>query len=353
MTLPVSFYRRGLERTMPTHLVSHSTRRLLRTCAGVVAAGVLALGAAVSASAGEYPERPITLVAPYGPGGAADLSARMVAGAAPSYLGQPILAVNKTGAAGVVGSNFVKNSKPDGYTLLSARVGSQMGVPAMNKTIPYAWDDFTFLGLIEVNPFVLVVNPESGIKTFADFEAKIKAGEEMAYSSAGVGTLLHIAVAVMSNGMGSDFEKLTHVPYKGGGKARAAVVAGQVDFSFQNLSAVAGALEAGQLTALVVTTTDRQEIIPDVPTAAEVGYTDLEKIIGWSAIYGPPDLPEDVVAKWTETLQAMKEDRAWNRMTKGLGNIVDIRSPEDTKAYVGEQYKVYDETLLKLGLRIE
>jgi tripartite-type tricarboxylate transporter receptor subunit TctC len=332
---------------------SVASRAVGKSLLAAVIAAAATLTAAPGAIAGEYPERPITLVAPYGPGGASDLSARMVAGAAPTYLGQPILAVNKTGAAGVVGSNFVKNSKPDGYTLLSARVGSQMGVPAMNKTIPYAWDDFTFLGLLEVNPFVLVVNPESGINTFADFETKIKGGEEMSYSSAGVGTLLHIAVAVMSNGMGSDFDKLTHVPYKGGGKARAAVVGGQVDFSFQNLSAVAGALEAGQLTALVVTTTERQPIIPDVPTAAEAGYTDLEKIIGWSAIYGPPGLPDDVVAKWTETLQAMKEDKAWNRMTKGLGNIVDIRSPEDTKAYVGEQYKVYDETLAKLGLRIE
>ena len=319
-----------------------------------VAIGVtFAASLAASAFAGDYPERPITIVVPYGPGGAADLSARMIAGAAPTYLGQPILAVNKTGAAGVVGSNFVVNSPADGYTLLSARVGSQMGVPAMNKTIPYNWDDYTFLGLIEVNPFVLVVNPNSGINTFADFEAKIKGGAEMSYSSAGVGTLLHTAVAVMANAMGSDFEKLTHVPYKGGGKARAAVVAEQVDFSWQNLSAVAGALEAGQLTALAVTTSERQPIIPDVPTAQEVGHPGLEKIIGWSAIYGPPGLPDDVVAKWEATLQSLKEDRAWNRMTKGLGNIVDIRSPADTKAYVEAQYKDFDEALLKLGLRIE
>ncbi|MEM1382437.1 MAG: tripartite tricarboxylate transporter substrate binding protein [Pseudomonadota bacterium] len=318
---------------------------------GLVAGFALAWSPAVSQA--EYPERPITLVAPYGPGGASDLSARMVAGAAPQYLGQPILAVNKTGAAGVVGSNFVVNSQPDGYTLLSARVGSQMGVPAMNKTIPYAWDDFTVLGLIELNPFVLVVNPDSGIETFSDFQAKITAGEEMSYSSAGVGTLLHIAVAVMANAMGADFDALTHVPYKGGGKARAAVVAGQVDFSFQNLSAVAGALEAGQLTALVVTMDERQPIIPDVPTAAEVGQPDLEKIVGWSAIYGPPDLPDDVVAKWVETLQSLKEDKAWNRMTKGLGNIVDIRSPEETRAFVEAQYTIFDDTLLKLGLRIE
>jgi len=320
--------------------------------ATVLSAGLFGL-ASVAAFAADYPERPITLVVPYGPGGAADLSARMIAGAAPTHLGQPILAVNKTGAAGVVGSNFVVNSEPDGYTLLSARVGSQMGVPAMNKTIPYEWDDFTMLGLIEINPFVLTVSSDSGIKSFADFEAKIKAGEDMSYSSAGVGTLLHIATAVMANAMGADFDTLTHIPYKGGGKARAAVVAGQVDFSWQNLSAVIGAIEAKQLVALAVTMPERVKSVPDVPTVSEVGYPDLEMIIGWSAIYGPENLPDAVVAKWVDTLQKLKADKAWNRMTKSLGNIVDIRSPADTRALVEGQYKIFDETLKKLGLRIE
>ena len=327
-------------------------RRFLRT----VAIAVTSLTAVVSSyavQASDYPSRPITIVVPYGPGGASDLSARLVAGSAPAYLNQPVLAVNKTGAAGVVGSNFVKNAKADGYTLLSARVGSQMGVPAMNKTIPYKWDDFTILGLIEVNPFVLVVSPQSGLKSFSDFEKKIKNGEEMSYSSAGVGTLLHTGVAVMADAMNADFEKLIHVPFKGGGKAAAAVVSGQVDFSFQNLSAVSGKIEAGQLIPLVVTTPERQKIIENVPTAREVGYQNIEMVIGWSAIYGPPGLPDAVVTKWTDTLQKLKGDQGWNKMTKSLGNIVDIRSPADTKAYVEAQYKAYDKALKKMGLRIE
>jgi tripartite-type tricarboxylate transporter receptor subunit TctC len=327
-------------------------KRFLRT----VAIAVTSLTAVVSSyavQASDYPSRPITIVVPYGPGGASDLSARLVAGSAPAYLNQPVLAVNKTGAAGVVGSNFVKNAKADGYTLLSARVGSQMGVPAMNKTIPYKWDDFTILGLIEVNPFVLVVSPQSGLKSFADFEKKIKNGEEMSYSSAGVGTLLHTGVAVMADAMNADFEKLIHVPFKGGGKAAAAVVSGQVDFSFQNLSAVSGKIEAGQLIPLVVTTPERQKIIANVPTAREAGYQNIEMVIGWSAIYGPPGLPDAVVTKWTDTLQKLKGDRGWNKMTKSLGNIVDIRSPADTKAYVEAQYKAYDKALKKMGLRIE
>lgn len=327
-------------------------RKFLRNLAlSIASLSLIALS--IGAQAADYPTRPITIVVPYGPGGASDLSARLIAASSPAFLGQPVMAVNKTGAAGVVGSNFVKNAKPDGYTLLSARVGSQMGVPAMNKTIPYKWDDFTILGLIEVNPFVLVVNPKSGIKTFADFEEKIKKGEEMSYSSAGVGTLLHTGVAVMADAMNADFEKLIHVPFKGGGKAAAAVISGQVDFSFQNLSAVSGKIDAGQLIPLVVTTPERQKIIANVPTAQEVGYSNIEMVIGWSAIYGPPGMPADVVAKWTDTLQKLKADNGWNKMTKGLGNIVDVRSPADTKAYVKAQYNAYDEALNKMGLRIE
>ena len=327
-------------------------RKSLRNLALSIAS-LSSIALSIGAQAADYPTRPITIVVPYGPGGASDLSARLIAASSPAFLGQPVMAVNKTGAAGVVGSNFVKNAKPDGYTLLSARVGSQMGVPAMNKTIPYKWDDFTILGLIEVNPFVLVVSPKSGIKTFADFEEKIKKGEEMSYSSAGVGTLLHTGVAVMADAMNADFEKLIHVPFKGGGKAAAAVISGQVDFSFQNLSAVSGKIDAGQLIPLVVTTPERQKIIANVPTAQEVGYSNIEMVIGWSAIYGPPGMPADVVAKWTDTLQKLKADNGWNKMTKGLGNIVDVRSPADTKAYVKAQYDAYDEALNKMGLRIE
>ena len=303
--------------------------------------------------ADDYPSRPITLVIPYGPGGAADLSARLIAGNAPGTLGQSILPVNKAGAAGVTGSAFVINSKKDGYTLLSARVGSQMGVPAMNKTIPYKWDDFTIIGMTELNPFILTVGADSPYQTFADFEKAVKDGVELSYSSAGVGTLLHIATAVMADAMGADPDKLTHVPYKGGGKARTAVVSGAVDFSWGNLSASAGALEAGQLRALAVTTADRFATVPDVPTASEVGYPALEQIMGWSAIYGPPGLPDDVVAKWSDTLMKLNDNPAWLKLTKGLGNIVSIMSPEDTKAYVEKQYAVFDAAIEKLGMRIE
>ncbi len=320
---------------------------------GLAGAAALGLSAVTSPAVAEYPDRPITMVVPYGPGGAADLSARLVGGNAPKYLGQPVLAVNKTGAGGVVGSTMVANAPADGYTLLSARVGSQMGVPAMNKTIPYAWDDFTFIGLYETNPFVLVVNGESEIKSFADFDAKVKAGEELTYGSAGVGTLLHIATAVMADSMGVTLDNLTHVPFKGGGKARAAIVGGKVDFMWQNLSGVIQAIEAGQLRALAVTTPERVAALPDLPTVSEAGYASMEQIIGWSAVYGPPDLPEEVVSTWADTLLKLKDDEDWVKQTEGLGNVIDVRSPEDTKTFVQTQYEAFDTILNKMGLRVE
>ena len=313
---------------------------------GMGAAGALAIAMPVAAA--EYPSRPITLVAPYGPGGASDLHARVVAGTATKYLLQAVLAVNKTGAAGVVGSNFVVRAKKDGYTLLSARVGSQAGVPAFNPNIPYKWDDFTFLGLTERNPFVLTVNAKTGPKSFKEFQDGIKSGKIKSYSSAGVGTLLHLAALVMADDMKVDANSLTHIPYKGGGKARAAVVGGQVDFSWQNLSAVIGAIRAGQARALAVTTTKRFAAIKDVPTVSELGYPNMETIIGWSGIFGPPGLPKPVVDKWVEVLASLKKDKAFNKLIKNLGSIPDVRSPADTKAFVKNQYETFKKVTAKI-----
>ena len=153
---------------------------VLKFLCGVAVFALLAVSLG-PARAADYPDKPITLVSPYGPGGAADLAARTVASTASNYLGQPLLVVNKTGAAGVTGSFYVVRSKPNGYTLLLARVGSQAGVPAINPNIPYKWDQFSMLGLLERNPFVLVVNGNSDIKTFADFEKALKDGKKLSF----------------------------------------------------------------------------------------------------------------------------------------------------------------------------
>ena len=326
----------------------------LRKLRLLLMAAVVALpfGLAQNAAA-EYPTKPVTLVSPYGPGGAADLAARTLSATAQTHLGQGILVVNRTGAAGVTGSTTVAKGKPDGYTLLLARVGSQAAVPAMNHTIPYKWDEYTFLGLLELNPFVVVVNADSPFKTLDDIKAALANGEKLSYSSAGVGTLLHVAMAMVLDQFGLDADAMKHVPYKGGGKAAAAVVGGHVDMMFQNLSGVISNIEAGKLRALAVSTPERVASIADVPTVAEAGYPDLEAVVGWSGLWGPPNMAEDVTAKWVDILAKLKDDQAWNKMTKGLGSTPDIRNPEDTKAFVKNQYEAFKTLTEKLGMTIK
>ncbi|MEH6627724.1 MAG: tripartite tricarboxylate transporter substrate binding protein [Motiliproteus sp.] len=324
---------------LKTKLKLYAASLSLLVCAGMAHAG--------------YPEKSITLVSPYGPGGAADLAARNLAATAPGFLGTEVIVTNRTGAAGVTGSTYVSKSRPNGYTLLLARVGSQAAVPAINHRIPYKWDDFTFLGLLEKNPFALVVNAKSKYQDFPSLVAAIKAGEKLSYASAGVGSLLHIAVVMMLDELGQPADAMRHIPFKGGGKAAASLTGGHVDLMFQNLSGVIGGIKSGQLRAIAVTSEQRFKDIPDVPTVAELGLPDLESVVGWSALYGPKDLPEPVVAKWTKVLGQLKNDSTWNAQTEKLNSIPDIRSAKDTKQFVERQYTDFKDVVDRLGLAIK
>lgn len=300
--------------------------------------------------ADEYPSGVVTLIAPYGQGGAADVHARIISATAPSYLGQPIFVINKTGASGVIGSSFVVQAKKDGYTLLSARVGSQASVPALNSDIPYKWDDFTFIGLTERNPFVLAVPANSPFEHFNELKLAIKKGKKVSFSSAGTGTLLHLASLVMADSLKVPHQNLVHVPYKGGGKAKAAVIAGQVHMLWQNLSGVMDDIRSGKLRALAITTDKRHRLLPDVPTVSELGHKDMEVIIGWSGIFGPPNLPMDITKRWIGVLTKLKKDKTFNKLIKNGGSLPDIRSPEETKAFVQHQYETFRKVAQKLNL---
>ncbi len=326
-------------------------KKLMRIAYGMLAATVALSISGISAA--DYPTKPVTLVSAYGPGGAADLAARTLSATAPTYLGESILVVNRTGAAGVSGTTSVAKGENDGYTLLLSRVGSHATVPAMNRTIPYKWDEFTFLGLLELNPFVLTVAADSPYQSLDDIKVAIEGGADLSYSSAGVGTLLHVAMVMVLDQFGMGADAMKHVPYKGGGKAAAAVVGGHVDMLFQNLSGVIGNIQAGKLRALVVTTPERIASIKDVPTAKEAGYPGLEAVIGWSGVKGPPDLPDEVTAKWIEVLQNISQDKAWLKLTRGLGSVPHVLPPAETKTFVENQYTAFKVLTEKLGMTIQ
>lgn len=320
-------------------------------CIGATAAALLTWTTAFAAN---YPTKPIELVAPYGPGGASDLAARTLASVAPKYIGQPVLVINKTGGGGVVGSAFVHNARPDGYTLLLARVGSQAVAPALNASIPYKWNGFTMLGLLELNPYVFVVNANSPYKTFGDLiKALKKHSGTLSYSTSGPGTILNMGPQMLFDLLGLKSDVATMVPYKGGGGAATALLGGHVDFLGINLATVLNNIEGGKLRALAVTTPKRYANLPGVPTVSELGYPQLQAITGWSALYGPPNLPKEVVSKWRHALQAISKDKTWISLEKKLGSVPDIESPQSTYHFVKVQYKTYHKLGEKLGLIVK
>ncbi len=316
----------------------------------LAAAAVVALALPFTASA-EYPERAITLVAPYGAGGSSDLAGRALASAASRYLDEPVQVVNRTGAGGVTGSAQVSHAEPDGYELLVSRVGSNAVTPALYDDLPYEYDDFTYVGLIELNPYVFVVHADSPYQTLDDLIAALEENPgTLSYSTSGPGTILNMGPQMLFKEAGLDQNAAIMIPYDGGGPARTALVGQHVDFLGINLAPVLNDIEAGTLRALAVTTEERYPAISDVPTVEEAGYPGLEAVVGWTGLFGPPGLPEEVVQKWTATLQKVKDDERWRELTRELGSVPHIRGPEETTEFMKEQYEVYSSLAERLDL---
>lgn len=296
-----------------------------------------------SVTAQTYPDRPITLVVPFSAGGDADVAARNLAVAAHRVMGQNLIAVNRAGAGGAIGSNAVRSAKPDGYTLLLGRVGSQVVLPALQKGLDYKWNSFTFLGLLELNPVVCAVRSESGYKTMKDLVDALRARPgKLNYSTSGPATILNFGPQLLFDVLRLGKGAATQVAYKGGSEAALAVLSGDVDFSCGNLTSMIGNIKGGKLHALMTTTPERLKDLPDVLTAREAGYPQLEAVIGWSALYGPPGLGKDVTDRWTETLAAAAKDPQWIAATEKAGSIARVMTPANTEKFAAEQYQVYE-----------
>lgn len=304
------------------------------------------------AHAQQYPDKPVLLVSPYGVGGNADLAARALALVAPKYLGKQIVVVNRLGAGGIVGSQYVLDAARNGYTLLLARVGSQAISPALDPATPYKWDAFTMIGLLEIDPYVCVVSAKSPIKSFRDLMALVKSRQgKTNYASTGTmdGSVVFPVKMFLNTGLGAD--AALKVPYKGAGDTISAVLGGHVDFACNGMAPYTGGIKSGELRALVVSTRTRVPEAPDVPTVREIGMPDLEMVSGWSALYGPPGLPKDVVTKWAALLAKIKDDPEWNAAVRQRGSVPSIMTPEETRRFVESQYNAYRSLAPQLGLK--
>ncbi|WP_454693529.1 Bug family tripartite tricarboxylate transporter substrate binding protein [Achromobacter aegrifaciens] len=301
-----------------------------------------------------YPAKPIQLIVPFSAGGDADMAARNLSAAAQGVLGQPIVVVNKAGANGAIGSAAVKNAAPDGYTLLMGRIGSQVLLPALQpKTTPYTSKDFTFIGLLELNPVVCVVHPDSPYKTIRDLAQAMKAQPgKLNYSHSGPATVQNLAPQLLLSSLGLKPDAVVSVPYKGGNEVALAVLSKDADFACNNLSSMTGILASGKLRALLTTTPERLAQFPDIPTARELGLPQLEAVIGWSGLFGPPDMSPEAVAKWAAVLKQISQDPKWIAGNANFGGIPHVLSPAETEKYVNQGAAIYADLVAKAGLQV-
>jgi tripartite-type tricarboxylate transporter receptor subunit TctC len=295
-----------------------------------------------------YPDKPIRLISPYGAGGNSDLSARALSSVLQGSptIKEPIVVMNRVGAGGTIGSQFVKDSPNDGYTLLMARVGSQVVAPALDPATPYKWDDFTIIGLLEIDPYVCVVRTDSPLKTFQDLLDAVKKNPgKLSYASTGnLDASVVFPVRAFLNA-GLNAKAALSIPYKGAGETVTAVLSGDVNFACNGLAPYIGNLTGGKMRALVVSTPERLASIPNTPTAQELGMKNLELISGWNALYGPPNLPANIVQQWSSTLNSLKTNQKWLESVKMRGAIPSVMSPQESRVFIAEQFKTYRDLL--------
>jgi tripartite-type tricarboxylate transporter receptor subunit TctC len=313
---------------------------------------VLALAGCSAAFAQGYPSKPITFVIPFAAGGDSDLSGRNVAAHASKYLNnQPIVSVNRTGASGAIGAMAVKNAAPDGYTLLVARIATHAILPALDSKLQYKWNEFTMLSLIELNPYVCFVKSDSPYRTARDLvEAIRRSPGKLNFSTAGPGTSQNMAAQYFMTLAGLTKDHAVGIHYKGGGEVTSAVLGGQVQFACNNAPTVIGQVKAGALRPLFVTPTRLQEL-PDAPSASEAGFPDMNKIVGWTALMGPPGLPREVIDRWAEVFAKLAQDADWQKGNARIGGIAAIRSPAESEKFMREQYELYNGLITTLGIR--
>jgi len=286
-------------------------------------------------NAASYPNKPITLLVGFAPGGGTDQIARILAPKAGELLKQTIIIENRSGASGTIAAGQVAKAAPDGYTLLMGHVSSNAMAPAIKSKLPYrAASDFTPLTIVGSVPQVVTVPASSAAKNIADFIRMAKTpGKQLNYASSGPGTQQHFAAEMFQI---ATHTQMTHVPYKGSGAAVVDLIAGLVDVNFDTVPAVLPHIKSGKLRALAVTTRQRIAALPDVPTLIEAGLPDYQ-ISAWYMLMGPPDMPAALVQKISSAfIQAVKDPATREKLqmidTDALGS-----SPEQAKAFLATE----------------
>lgn len=329
-----------------TPLTRHHVLRLL---AGAAAASLLPPLAQAQAS--DYPGKPISLIVSFAAGGNADLRGRQLGPLVGAALGKTLIIENKPGASGNIGHDFVAKAVADGYTLGLGGMGPlSVNVHLFPKMTFDPSRDFTPIMLIERAPLVLVTRVDKPFKTLKDVvqAAKARPGA-LTVANAGTGGAHHLSGEMLQSVAGID---LLPVPYKGGGPAAGALLAGEVDMLFEQTYAALPSIQAGKTRALAVTSDKRLPSLPDVPTMAELGYPDVT-IYNWVGLIGPRGLPAPIVQKLNEVFNAALANPELREKITGPGNLIGGGTPEQFAALIASDSKRWAALIKAKGIRME
>lgn len=314
-------------------------RVLLALCCFAVATG---------ASAQTWPTKPLHWISPWAPGGGNDVLSRSIAAEISKTLGQPVVVENRPGASGVIGSDLVAKAPPDGYMLTLGAPATHATAPSMYPNLPYdPVRDFTPITLVGTVASVLVVHPSVPANTVAELIAYLKANPgKVNYSSVGNGSMQHLSAELFKQYAGVD---IVHVPYKGTSPALVDLTAGRIQLAFETMPAVLPLVRSGQLKAIAVTTPNRSNLMPEIPTLDEAGLKGFDATI-WYGVFGPAGMPREVTGKLSQAIVSALRTPELAKRLADLGADVSAGTPAELGDFLREQVAKWTTFIKQRGI---
>lgn len=312
---------------------------------------VLSIGLSAQAVAEQFPSRAVRIVVPWVVGGSTDVLARLLGDALSRQINQSVIIENRPGATGTIGTTSVARAKPDGYTLLLG-TNSTFGIaPYLYKDLPFDHvKDLIPVGFIGGNQLILCVHPSVPAKTLKAFlEYTGKSPNPVTFSSAGVGASSHLAMELLIATAGVD---MLHVPYKGGAPSLQAVLAGETQAAFVDVSTSVPLIEGGQLRALGAGALQRSKNLPDLPTIDEGGLSGFEAQTTFG-LFAPAGTPEDIVSTLNTALNAALGNPALMEKALSLGFELHASTPEELTAHVDDEARKWSRLIQERNIRFE